>query len=180
MANNSYFNKVVKDNVVIIDLTGDTVATDGSDVAYGKTFHAPDGAQVTGTNTKDVDSTDATATSGDILSGQTAYARGAKLTGTMPNRGAIDEVIDDKDDVIAVPAGYHDGSGTVQLDSTEKGKLIAGNIKSGVELLGITGTYTGEGATLQTKSVNPSFSAQVIQPDSIERKTLVFLFLFYI
>ena len=166
MANNSYFNKVVKDNVVIIDLTGDTVATDGSDVAYGKTFHAPDGAQVTGTNTKDVDSTDATATSGDILSGQTAYARGAKLTGTMPNRGAIDEVIDDKDDVIAVPAGYHDGSGTVQLDSTEKGKLIAGNIKSGVELLGITGTYTGEGATLQTKSVNPSFSAQVIQPDS--------------
>lgn len=165
MANNSYFNKVVKDNVVIIDLTGDTVATDGSDVAYGKTFHAPDGAQVTGTNTKDVDSTDATATSGDILSGQTAYARGAKLTGTMPNRGAIDEVIDDKDDVIAVPAGYHDGSGTVQLDSTEKGKLIAGNIKSGVELLGVTGSYTGEGATLQTKSVNPSFSAQTIQPD---------------
>ena len=165
MANNSYFNKVVKDGTVIIDLTGDTVATDGSDVAYGKTFHAPDGSQVTGTSTLDSDTTDATAAAGDILSGQTAYARGAKLTGSMPNRGAIDEVIDDKNDVIAVPAGYHDGSGTVQLDSTEKGKLIAGNIKSGVELLGVTGSYTGEGATLQTKSVNPSFSSQVIQPD---------------
>jgi len=166
MANNAYFNKVVKNGTVIIDLTGDTVATDGSDVAYGKTFHAPDGSQVTGSNTKDSDTSDATAAAGDILSGQTAYVRGAKVTGSMANRGAIDETIDDKDDVITVPAGYHDGSGTVQLDSTEKGKLIAGNIKSGVELLGVTGSYTGEGATLQTKSANPSFSAQVIQPDA--------------
>ena len=169
MANNSYFNKVVKNGTVIIDLTGDTVATDGSDVAYGKTFHAPDGSQVTGTNTKDSDTSDATAAAGDILSGQTAYVRGAKVTGSMTNRGAIDEVIDDKDDVITVPAGYHDGSGTVQLDATEKAKLTAnngGNIKSGVVLLGVTGTYTGEGVTLQTKSVNPSFSAQTIQPDT--------------
>ena len=166
MANNAYFNKVVKNGTVIIDLTGDTVATDGSDVAYGKTFHAPDGSQVTGTNTKDSDTSDATAAAGDILSGQTAYVRGAKVTGSMANRGAISETIDDKDDVISVAAGYHDGSGTVQLDSTEKGKLLPGNIKSGVELFGVTGSYTGEGATLQTKSVNPSFSAQVIQPDS--------------
>ena len=83
----------------------------------------------------------------------------------MPNRGAISETIDNKDDVITVPNGYHDGSGTVGIDSTEKAKLIAGNIKSGVEILGVTGDYSGETVTAQAKNATPYTTAQTILPD---------------
>ena len=65
-----------------------------------------------------------------------------------------------------MPQGYHDGSGKVSIDSTEQAKLIAGNIKAGVEVLGVTGTYGGETVSVQTKTVTPSTSQQVITPDS--------------
>lgn len=45
--------------------------------------------------------------------------------------------------------------------------LIATNIKSGVQIFGVTGTYTGEGANLQSKTgITPSTSSQTITPDS--------------
>ena len=72
----------------------------------------------------------------------------------------------DADGVYTIPMGFHDGSGTVALDATEKEKLVAGNIKSGVEILGVTGTYSGEAITAQSKTVTPATVAQTIQPDS--------------
>ena len=47
--------------------------------------------------------------------------------------------------------GFHDGSGSVAIDSTEQDKIVPGNIKSGVEILGVTGTYSGEAITAQSK-----------------------------
>lgn len=46
------------------------------------------------------------------------------------------------------------------------GDLKAANIRAGVEIFGVTGSYGGEGVNLQEKSATPSASQQVIQPDS--------------
>ena len=157
-------NKIIFGDTVLIDLSADTVTADK--LAYGVTAHDRSGEIITGSNTYDADTSDADATAAEILNTKTAYVNGVKLTGTMPNRGAISETIDDKDDVIAIPNGYHDGSGTVELDSTEKAKIIAGNIKNGVSILGVVGDYEGEGGTGQTKSVTPYTTAQTVLPDA--------------
>ena len=163
---NEYNSKVVlSDGTVLMDLTSDTV--DAAHLLKNYTAHGKDGAPITGTCEYDSNTSSDTAAVGEILLGKTAHARGSQLTGTMPNNGAIAEVIDDKDDSIVVPAGYHDGSGTVQIDSTEKAKLIATNIRQGVTILGVEGSMSGsEGVNAQAKSVTPTFSQQVVAPDS--------------
>lgn len=162
---NQYNNKVVlSSGEVLIDLSGDTA--DATHVLSGSTFHDKSGAPVTGTCTYDSDTSDDTAAVAEILSGKTAHARGALLTGTMTNNGAVSGTISTKAGTYNIPQGYHDGSGKVQISSTEQAKIIAGNIKSGVVLLGVTGSYGGETIKAQAKSATPSFSSQVIQPDS--------------
>lgn len=160
MAN--YINKLVVGNETKFDLTADTVTADK--LLKDITAHDKSGAPITGTCTYDADTQDATAAVAEILEGKTAYARGTKLTGTMPNKGAISGTIATKE-AYTIPMGFHDGSGTVSLDATESAKLIAGNIKSGVSILGVTGTYGGETAKVQTKSVTPTMSAQTVLPD---------------
>lgn len=160
----AYNKAVLGDGTVLIDLTGDDVTPE--DVASGVTFHKPDGTIATGTNTNDADTRDATAYASEIISGKTAYKNGQKLTGTMPNIGAQTSSIVDADTPVGIQSGYHDGSGSVGIDATEKAKLIPGNIKSGVEVLGVTGTYTGEGVVAQSKSATPYLTAQTVLPDS--------------
>lgn len=144
-------NKIIYGDKTLIDLSLDDVKAE--DVANGKKFHLPDGTPTIGTNTKDADTSDADAIAGDILDTKTAYVQGEKVIGTMPNRGAVEGKISDKDTPYKIQAGYHDGTGTVEIEDVEKAKLIAGNIKDGVEILGVTGTYTGELNKGQTKSV---------------------------
>jgi len=157
-------NKVIFGNEVKIDLTADTVTP--ADLALGVTAHDASGETITGTSTKDSDTSGDTALVGEILSGKTAHARGTLLTGTMPNNGAVSGNITTKAQEYSVPQGYHDGSGKVKIDTTEQSKIIAGNIKDGVTILGVLGTYTGEGVTAQTKSVTPYTTAQAILPDA--------------
>ncbi len=163
---NQYVNKVVVNGVTKVDLTADTVAA--ANLLAGITAHDRSGAPIEGTMPSLADATgDATATTATILSGSTAYVAGAKVTGAMPNIGAQTITIDDKTDEIAISAGYHDGSGVAKLDATEKAKIIAGNIKSGVSILGVTGDYTGsENVRLQAKSATPSFSSQTVTADA--------------
>ena len=130
------------------------------------TFHDKSGAPVTGTCEYDSDTSDDTAAVAEILNGKTAHARGVKLTGTMPNNGAVSGTIASKAAAYTIPQGYHDGSGKVQISATEQAKIVAGNIKSGVELLGVTGTYGGESISAEAKTATPSFTQQVIQPDN--------------
>lgn len=160
MAN--YINKLVVGNETKFDLTADTVAADK--LLKNITAHDKSGAPITGTCTYDADTQDATAAVAEILEGKTAYARGTKLTGTMPNKGAVSGTITDKT-AYTIPMGFHDGSGTVSLDATESAKIVAGNIKSGVTILGVEGTFAGETVTAQTKSVTPTMSVQTVLPD---------------
>lgn len=164
MATNQTINKVVYGGTVLIDLTADTVTADKILASY--TAHDKSGTVITGTCEFDVDSTDATATVSEILAGSTAYARGEMLTGTMPNNGGITQTIDTVDQEVTIPQGYHDGSGKVSINATEQAKLIAGNIKQGVEILGVTGTLEpSSDVTAQAKTVTPSTSQQVVLPD---------------
>ena len=157
-----YINKLVVGNETKFDLTADTVTADK--LLKDITAHDKSGAPITGTCTYDADTQDATAAVAEILEGKTAYARGAKLTGTMPNKGAVSGTIATKD-AYTIPMGFHDGSGTVSIDATESAKIVAGNIKSGVTILGVEGTFAGETVTAQTKSVTPTMSAQTVLPD---------------
>ena len=164
MPGTTYVNKVIYGGNTLIDLTGDTITA--ADLASGVTAHDNSGAPITGTNTYDVDSTDATAAVAEILATKTAYARGAKLTGTMPNNGGINETISTKTEEITISQGYHDGSGKVSIAAAEQAKIIPGNILSGVEILGVTGTCEPSSAvTAQTKSVTPSTTSQTVLPD---------------
>lgn len=158
-------SKVVYGAQTLIDLTADTITADK--VLTGYTAHGKDGEQISGTCAFDVNSQDATAQVAELLTGKTAYARGAKLTGTMPNNGGVTGTISTVVGQYTIAQGYHDGSGKVSIDSTEQAKIIPSNIKQGVEILGVTGTLETSGSvTAQTKSVTPSTQQQVVLPDS--------------
>ena len=104
-------NKIVYGTTVLIDLTADTVTADKILASY--TAHDQSGVIITGTCDFDVNSGDATVKVAEMLEGKTAYARGAKLTGTMPNRGAVNLTIDTVNGEVTVAQGYHDGGGKV-------------------------------------------------------------------
>lgn len=163
---NEYVSKVVLSNgTTLIDLTGDTVTA--ADVLSGVTTHGKDGAPITGTCTYDSDTSEDTAAVGEILSGKTAHARGALLTGTMTNNGAVTGTISTVSGQYTVPQGYHDGSGKVGIASAEQDKLIPQNIRQGVTILGVQGTMSGsEGVNAQSKTATPSWSQQVVSPDT--------------
>lgn len=157
-------NKIIYDGSTLLDLTSDTVTA--ADLAYGITAHDKSGTQITGSSTKDSDTTDATATQYEILATKTAYVNKAKITGQMVNNGAVTGTISTKAGEYTIPVGYHDGSGKVSISSTEQNKIIAGNIKSGVTILGVEGSYSGQTVNPQSnKNVTPSSSEQIVTPD---------------
>ena len=112
-----------------------TVAGDAN-LAAGNIRNGVDLFGVTGTYVG-TDTSSGDAVAGDILDGRKAWVDGAELTGTMINRGAV--ALTPGTDSQTIPGGYHNGSGTVAGDAN----LAAGNIKDGVEVFGVTGTYVG-------------------------------------
>ena len=157
-------NKVVYGGKTLIDLTGDTMTADK--LLKGITAHGKDGEAVTGICTYDVDSNDATVAVAEILKGKTAYARGAKIVGTMPNNGAVTGTIKTLTESYAIAQDYHDGSGNVTIDSEEQTKLVSKNIREGITILGVKGSMaSSEGMKPQSKTVTPSSTQQTVLPD---------------
>lgn len=118
--------------------TTDADAT-AANIDNGKTAYVK-GVKIVGTSTK-VDTTDANAVATDILSGKTAYVNGVKVTGSIASKGAQTYTPGAEAQTINANQ-FLSGAQTIAGDSN----LIAENIKSGVTIFGVTGTYTGEGA----------------------------------
>lgn len=158
------YNKVIYAGKTLIDLTADTVTADN--LLKNFTAHSKSGAIITGTCSYDANTSDANAVAAEILLNKIAYVKGAKVTGSMPNRGGVTGSISTKTGSYTIPKGYHDGSGTVSISSTEQQKLLPENIRENVTILGVTGTMSGnEGEyPAPTKTVTPSTAAQTITP----------------
>ena len=146
----------------------DAVTAGAGDVLAGKVIVGPDGEPLTGTLALSGNASD-----GQVLNGQTYYNTDAKTkrTGTMPNRGAVSQSLAINGSY-TIPAGYHNGSGKVTQSVKTKGAqtytpgttnqtIAAGqyltgaqtikgdanlrpeNIKKGVSIMGITGSWEG-------------------------------------
>ena len=158
------YNKAIINGTTYIDLSSDTAVVDK--VLDGYTFHDKNGAILTGECTYDADTSDATASASDILTGSSAYVNGNKVNGSMTNNGSVTGTISTKAGEYTVPTGYHDGGGKVKISTSEQAKIIEGNIKAGVQILGVTGTYSGETISAQSKTVYSGFSQQTVLPDT--------------
>lgn len=166
MATNQYINKVIYGGQTLIDLTVDDVTR--ASVLSGIKFHLPSGEATTGTCEYDAKTSDATAVAAEILATKTAYVNGAKIVGSMPNRGAVEGTITALDGIYTIPQGYHDGSGKVSIASAEQAKLLPSNIREGVTILGVTGTMSGsEGVKATSVTVTPYTTAQTIVPSDL-------------
>lgn len=163
---NTYVSKVIYGNQTLIDLTSDTVVA--NKLLSGYTAHGADGAAITGTCDFDADTSDATVAASEILSGKTAYKAGSKITGTMPNIGKQTGSISTKAQAVSISQGYHDGSGTVSISSTEQAKLIADNIREGVTILGVVGTMSGsEDVKATSLSATPYTTSKTYLPTDL-------------
>ena len=108
------------------------------DIAMGKTAYV-NGELVVGTYVE-VDTSKATATENDVLKGYTCYVNGEKITGSIPIYKPESYNGDTKDRVI--PKGYYlDGT---PINIAGAINLVKENIKEGVTIFGVTGTYNGE------------------------------------
>lgn len=158
-------SKVVLGDEVKLDLTSDSVIA--SVLLKGYTAHGKDGEPINGGCTFDVDSSGATAAAADILKGKTAGIGGKMTTGTMENRGAVAGQITTLNGKYTIAAGYHNGNGYAEIASSERALIIPDNIKAGVRILGVDGSYSGASVKVQAvKYVIPGFAAKVVTPDA--------------
>lgn len=98
---------------------------------------------------------------GDLRAGLIAYGRYGQVTGTMQDLAARTYTPGTTNQTIT-SGKYIAGTQTILGDNN----LVAGNIKSGITIFGVTGSYAGGTASLQTKSVTPTTSSQTVTPDS--------------
>lgn len=113
-----------------------------------------------------IDTSDANLSSAGMLEGNSGYANGKKVEGSIVNRGDGSGTISDKDGTVVLQEGFYTG-GTIGLSAEEKAKIIGANIRQGITILGQEGTMSpSEGVNAQSKTVTPTKESQTVQPDS--------------
>lgn len=127
------------------------------------------------------DTTGATAAAGDILTGKSAFGSAGAVNGSMANNGTLSGNISTKAGTYTIPAGYTAG-GSVGISSTEQNKIVTGNIRSGVTILGVAGStavvdtsdadataatiYSGATAYVNGTKITGTMTAAVITQNS--------------
>lgn len=81
------------------------------------------------------------------------------------NRGTGGGEISEKSGSVQIQQGYYSGTGNVQIAPAEQQKIVPGNIKQGVTVLGVTGDYSGDVANLQSKTITPTEMVQNVTAD---------------
>lgn len=108
--------------------------------------------------------TEGTASTFTILTGQTAWVNGNKVTGSMMNRGAVSQSLA-AGESYEIPSGYHNGSGKVTaatLASQTDGDATAAQILTGkiawVDGAKVTGTMADQGAKTSSLDCGGSYT----------------------
>lgn len=99
-----------------------------------------------------------TAIERDVLEGKTYYSDGLKMVGTMPKINQ-EYIIENVSDRVAIPEGYHDGTEVARLGDESLAGLVSNNIKQGVNILGVSGSYTAEYGTTYVGDIQLPISA---------------------
>lgn len=120
----------VRSGKVIVDQDGESVtgaladrgAWSYADLAGGASVKIPAGIHdgngtVTAAIPADLESqTPGTATALQLLAGKTAWVEGKQITGEMPDKGAWSYTNLKTGRIIAIPKGYHNGSGRIETE----------------------------------------------------------------
>lgn len=115
-------------------IKGDSNLTAGNIRSGVKIFNVT-GSYAGSSSSGGTDTSDATATAANILSGKTAYVNGSKLTGTMTNNGAVSKTMT-ANGSYTIPAGYHNGSGKVTVNVSSS----SGSSNNNIEAYAVTST----------------------------------------
>lgn len=102
-----------------------------------------------------IDTSDATATSNDIIDGKTAYVKGLKVTGSIQSKAASNYTPTQEDQIIS-SGQYLAGNQTIKGDIN----LDPKNIKAGVVLFNNKGTFTSD-ATAKASDIIDGKTAYV-------------------
>ncbi len=85
----------------------------------------------------------------------------------IEDKGAVSKTLDTTTKSYTVPAGYHNGSGTVQIVTEEKTATANGTITpTSGKVLSKVVVNVDTTPTLQSKTVTPIKSAQTVTPDA--------------
>lgn len=92
-----------------------------------------------GGTAKFYDTASADISSGDVLTGKTAYGASGVVSGNMANNGSTGGTISTKAGTVTIPTGYTTG-GSVSLASAAVSDLVSGNLLTGKTVLGVSGS----------------------------------------